>query len=318
MFATVGFGVVAIVLTARLSREYVITLERSLLSQAADLDLLDVQERTTRVTLLRTLGTVEIKGLQPRPVSPPKPTATTRNVEIDGVAKALSDLRSSDAAVVRVALAGQSALDPILAGAAIRLLARDDVNQDAIQVLRRIAPSIVGQLSDALLDVGQDFAIRRRIPRVLAYSASPRAVEGLIQGLGDSRFEVRFSCGRALSRICAKNQDLRPRADDVYEAVSREIKIAARLGETPRVLDRYDDHDATSPEAIWNSTNIRLEHIFRLLSLCLPREPLQVAFQALHTDDGRLRGTALEYLERILPAEIRTALWQFVEDTSRA
>src|SRR5262249_12272666 len=153
MLVAVGLSIVAIVLTARLNQEYVITLERSLLSQAADLDLLDVQERTTRVTLLRTLGTIEIKGLGPRPVVQPKPLSTPRSVEIDPAGKALSELRSSDAGVVRDGLARQSTLDPILAGATIRLLARDEVSQDAMRALRTIAPSIVGQLSDALLDV---------------------------------------------------------------------------------------------------------------------------------------------------------------------
>ena len=34
----------------------------------------------------------------------------------------------------------------------------------------------------------------------------------------------------------------------------------------------------------------------------LPREPLQIAFRSLHTDDEQLQGTALEYLEGVLPA----------------
>ncbi|HET9942719.1 MAG TPA: hypothetical protein VFR05_05225, partial [Terriglobia bacterium] len=63
---------------------------------------------------------------------------------------------------------------------------------------------------------------------------------------------------------------------------------------------------------------LRLEHIFRLLSLCLPREPLQVAFQALHADNVNLRGTALEYLESILPLDIREGLWRFFEETRAA
>jgi hypothetical protein len=51
-------------------------------------------------------------------------------------------------------------------------------------------------------------------------------------------------------------------------------------------------------EALWSATDIRLEHVFRLLSLSLPREPLHVAFQALHTENTYLRGTALEYLDK--------------------
>jgi hypothetical protein len=55
-----------------------------------------------------------------------------------------------------------------------------------------------------------------------------------------------------------------------------------------------------------------LAHVFTLLSLVLPREPLQIAFRSLHSDDKQLRGTALEYLEGVLPASIRERLWPFL------
>ena len=78
------------------------------------------------------------------------------------------------------------------------------------------------------------------------------------------------------------------------------------------MLDHYDD-SPDSKEILWNSTDMRLAHVFRLLSLCLPREPLHVAFQALHTDDAYLRGTALEYLDSVLPNGVREPLWQLLE-----
>ena len=62
-----------------------------------------------------------------------------------------------------------------------------------------------------------------------------------------------------------------------------------------------------------------LAHVFTLLSLVLPAEPLQIAFRGLHTDDQNLRGTALEYLEGVLPpADSRRALWPFLEDPRTA
>ncbi len=51
-----------------------------------------------------------------------------------------------------------------------------------------------------------------------------------------------------------------------------------------------------------------LAHVFNLLSLILPREPLRIAYRGLHTDDPRLRGTALEYLDRVLPPRVQAAL----------
>src|SRR6185503_5254426 len=57
-----------------------------------------------------------------------------------------------------------------------------------------------------------------------------------------------------------------------------------------------------------------LAHVFTLLSMVLPREPLMISFRSLYTDDQNLQGTALEYLEGVLPPPIRDRLWPFLED----
>lgn len=56
-----------------------------------------------------------------------------------------------------------------------------------------------------------------------------------------------------------------------------------------------------------------LEHVFTLLALILPEEPLRLAYHGLHTADRHLRGTALEYLERVLPPKVREQLWPYLE-----
>ena len=53
-----------------------------------------------------------------------------------------------------------------------------------------------------------------------------------------------------------------------------------------------------------------VEHVFTLLSLVLDREPMQIASRALHSEDRALIGTALEYLETVLPEDLRRALWK--------
>src|SRR5262249_49509810 len=155
--------------------------------------------------------------------------------------------------------------------------------------------------------------IRRRIPRALASYPSERTVDALLRGLGDARFEVRFHCGRALSNISTLDESLRVDPGRVLEAALAEIRMAERLSEPPRMLDSYQESADVTVEALWTSTDIRLEHVFRLLSLFLPREPLHVAFQALHTENAYLRGTALEYLDSVLPPGVRDHIWQFLE-----
>ena len=50
------------------------------------------------------------------------------------------------------------------------------------------------------------------------------------------------------------------------------------------------------------------EHVFNLLALVLEREPVRIAALAFDSDDAYLRGTALEYLETVLPSGIFAAL----------
>jgi hypothetical protein len=50
------------------------------------------------------------------------------------------------------------------------------------------------------------------------------------------------------------------------------------------------------------------------LSLVLPRETLRLAFHALHTNDSYLRGTALEYLETVLPESLWSRLLPLLEN----
>jgi hypothetical protein len=58
-----------------------------------------------------------------------------------------------------------------------------------------------------------------------------------------------------------------------------------------------------------------MEHVFTLLSLILPREPLRIAYKGLLTNDALLRATGLEYLESVLPREIWSTLHPLLDET---
>ena len=88
------------------------------------------------------------------------------------------------------------------------------------------------------------------------------------------------------------------------------------MWESHRLLNQLDDRDERFfvDEYVKDRADRSLAHAFTLLSLVLPAEPLRIAFRGLHTDDPDLRGTALEYLEGVLPPTIRERLWPFLED----
>ncbi len=316
MVVAVTLGGLGLLVARRLHRGYVRTLERSLLDRATVVEIGSNLDHTTRSVVLQTrpdlsIADVVVAGhlpaLPPPPPRPPEP--------LDPVAARAAALRSADRERVQEALRGEP-LTRALVAQAILLLGWDEVATWAIEALRRVAASVVGQLTDALVDPSTEFTIRRRLPRVLAVTTTTRAIEGLLAGLEDPRFEVRYQCGRALARIHDTDPARLISEERAHAAVLREVAVDRGVWEGQRLLDRSDEA-TDSPfvdQFLRDRANRSLEHVFTLLSLTLPRQPLVVAFRALHTSDEALRGTALEYLEGVLPEAIRSSLWPFLED----
>jgi hypothetical protein len=299
----IGCALLALIVARPLTRGYVKTLEQRLLDGAVELDLSEVQDRTTRTALLLS-GRV--------PDRAPSVIATAAGQEVADIIA----LRSGNADVIRTVLGKSTPLPASLVPHVIPLLAVDAIAPDAIRALRRVAEERVGELVDALLDPNQPFAIRRRLPRVFAVCVSQRAVDGLMLGLDDLRFEVRFQCGRALAAIIDKNPRIRIDHEFVLACVRREVAVSRTVWQGRQLLDGIGGpggERSALEVMVGERATQSLAHVFTLLALLLPPEPLRVAFCALHTTDQALRGTALEYLDAVLPADVRERLWPFLE-----
>ena len=113
-----------------------------------------------------------------------------------------------------------------------------------------------------------------------------------------------------------KNPRIRIDRMHIFEVVRRETAVGRPVWESHRLLHQLDDSDEGFfvDEFVKDRAGRSLAHVFTLLSLVLPPEPLQIAFKGLHTTHEHLRGTALEYLEGVLPPAIRDALWPYLED----
>jgi hypothetical protein len=169
----------------------------------------------------------------------------------------------------------------------------------------------VGELTDALLDPNQPVDVRRRIARVFSVGVSQRAADGLLLSLDDSSFDVRFQAVRSLTAIVEKNARIVFNREHIERVVLKEVEVGRPFWEGQRLLE---DYPSQAPlDVFLNQRAARsLSHVFALLSLVIPREPLQIAFRSLHVEDHHLRGTALEYLEGVLPGPIRQVLWPFL------
>lgn len=246
----------------------------------------------------------------PSSVYPPDPEGSIR------LRAQLADLLSDEPKRVRAALA--SNLDARSAPILIDLLARDEYARDATRALEALGARITGQLVDALLDKQTRFSARRRLPHVLRHSPSGLAVRGLTGALEDERFEVRYRAGRALLHLAERPAPIMPPRKLILDAVLQELDVPAdhwnkhRLAMDPKSAD---DSSADPVEAL--RSDRRLQHVFTLLSLVIDTQAIQLSLKALASRDEKLRGTALEYLENVVPENVKARLWPHLEGEQR-
>ncbi len=228
-------------------------------------------------------------------------------------------LRSGDVGRIADLLRREGVRDPELVPMLVRLLARDRLVERAASSLAEIGQAAVPRLAGILADESADFVIRRRIPRVLARIPGEDSDAALLEGLGSGRFEIRYRSAVALARRRARGTSPPPDGwrNDVWEAVRAEVGRGRAVWEMARLLD-----DARPDPLVERRVGVRgelsLEHTFRLLSLVLEPGPIRAAYRAILSGEDEPRSFALEYLEQVLPPDVRERLWPFIGDLSAA
>jgi AAA family ATP:ADP antiporter len=321
LIATVATGAIAMAFAIRLPRSYTLALQDSLL--AGDPDSEDaVKPFATWPIGEPVLG--QAGELSPLPLRilehhrRRRPPAAVTAAQRERVSRVIAELRSQDPVRIKRALATE--LTPEIAALVIGLVARDDVGREALAALCTIAPRCTGMVVDALLDPVHEVIIRRRLPEVLFAGEPALAAWGLWRGLVDPSFEVRYHCGAVLSRLAGSGKLAPVASEAVFEAVRRELITdpgawhQQRITEDPLVASAQVGAEPDEARPAYSGS--ALEHVFTVLGLVLPPEPLRIALHAVQTDDSALRETALEYLESILPADVRGQLWPLLESES--
>ncbi|MGD8699512.1 MAG: hypothetical protein PVJ43_09490, partial [Gemmatimonadales bacterium] len=232
--------------------------------------------------------------------------------------RTLAGLRSENSETVRQTLRTPSGLTEAHLPEIARLLARDAVLEHAVAALLAYGESAVPLLSHMLSDDNTDFVIRRRIPRVLAEMGGREADDALLDALTANRFEVRYRSAIALvrRRTAGLPQSAKSTQMQVWEAVRLEVGRGKPVWEMQKLLDGEPDDDDLVSRRLGVRGELSLEHTFRLLSLILEPEVVRAAFHGILLDDEKLRSFSLEYLEQVLPADVRKKLWPFIGDIS--
>jgi AAA family ATP:ADP antiporter len=315
LIITIGLAATSVWITKRMDRAYVQVLENGLLNRAIELDISDIHDSTTMSAVLATSNKIQtLAELKPAPTSSVPIIPTTH----DPILSQLARLRSGDASQVRNAISSIDPREALYAPQLIRLLAWDEVSALAREALLRAGGSVTGQLADVLLDERQDFAVRRRIPRILARCTCQRAFDSLLMAQADPRFEIRFQSARAMDYLCQQNPEVDVSSKEIFLIVARELSVSRPIWEGRRLLDTRDASDSGFTfldDVLKERANQSLEHVFSLLTIVLPRDPLKIAFRALHSEDRQLLGLGLEYLASTLPDAVYRQLTQLLEAT---
>jgi MFS family permease len=291
LLSTFAFAM-ALLLALGARQGYVAELEASLRAGTVSVEAVEDEDPAARLTLSATSLGIDRDKLREeiararaekaaRAQAAPQhaPPSAAENQQV------LNDVRallSADVTALR-ALFARHDLDPRLAAFAVPHLANEQLAKPVLTALRAMGEDVVGLLADVMLSTAQPLAVRRRVPHVLRGMRGPRVVSALTRALSADALEVRHRAALALAEVTRDERTLLPEAKDVFALALMEI-------------ERGPLSQASS------------DYVFALLSLCTTRGSLELVRQGLKANDRKLRGTALEYLESLLPEAVRAPL----------
>ncbi len=319
-FFVIGLSLAFIVLSLRMGKRYARTVRQRLAEGGETLEAeIDASGFDTRNLLTVTMSRLDLERELAK-AGIDSGTVADRDADAPTTPESIEErLAAADTTVVSAALTEFTDWDETHVPAVIRLLARGRFYRQAIDILVSIGDERARQLIETLNDENADFVVRRRIPRSLSEVDTAEADRALLDALAAGRFEVRYRAAIALVRrrkagLAVASGDWR---QIVWNAIEREVGRDRPIWELQKILDGAE---AGADDFVNDRVGVRgelsLEHTFRQLSLVLDADNMRTAFHGIILDDENLKNLSLEYLEQVLPPNIREALWPFIGDVS--
>jgi len=281
----------AVLLSLRAHRGYVSELEASLRAGTSKDDLPEPDDARRLLLSGTSLGVdrekimeqiAHLRKSKAEATEPLPNTLPVRNVPVEQIVSSVRVLLGNDPKAIRELLLG-APLDPRLAAFVIPHLGQDGLAKPAVEALRAMGSAALGVLAEAMHSTSLPAVVRRRIPHVLRSARGERVVRSLFGALSSDAIEVRYRAALALAEVIGDEREVLGEASEVYALVLNEVAKGP--------LNRAS-----------------IDHVFALLALALKRGPLELARQGVLSEDRKLRGTALEYLESLLPETVRAPL----------
>jgi ATP/ADP translocase/HEAT repeat protein len=198
----------------------------------------------------------------------------------------------------------------------VSLLAHRQLVGPARDALVDAGESVVDALAAALADRGADIWVRRHVPSTLARIPSQRSVDVLVEALADPDACIRFKATAGLRRLRQSGAALTiPRLPVERQAISEAGRYFRSLS-VHDTLFRPGGFDAGSllARALQGEMARAKRRIYGLLCLIEPWQDVVAATGALDRGDAHRRSSASEYLDNLLPGDLRRWLMPILED----
>jgi HEAT repeat protein len=156
--------------------------------------------------------------------------------------------------------------------------------------------------------------VRREIPGVLQAIGSRAAQAVLTESVLDKDVVLRYRCIAALNKLGQLHPD-RPVDRKIIESVlAAEILGHYRSYQVMGTLARsLSDSGEPVRQGLRESMEKETERIFRLLKMLYPEHDLHSAYVGLQSSDPMVHDNALEFIDTILPPEMRAVLMPIID-----
>jgi ATP/ADP translocase/HEAT repeat protein len=198
----------------------------------------------------------------------------------------------------------------------LEMLSRHQTRQGAREALLIYGERIIGTLADTLADPRQSPVLRREIAWVLGRIAVKRSADVLFENLDTGDSLLKYRIAKALNRLHETNPEL-PTAQS---AISKCVYLHTRdYYERYSICESIGRNEKTSSlmvRALREQLQKDLELIFRLLALGYSRREIYLAYNALTGTRADRKTAAIEFLDNVLPARLKSVILPLLEESS--
>ncbi len=259
----------------------------------------------------------------------PRPSAAAARLEVARALGALDQPRfhrllvplmydpRRDVALAAIRSAGRlGGHDYLFVAPLVSLLRHRLLKAAARQVLVGYGEGVIDVLAAFLRDQDEDIWVRRHIASTLALIPSQRAVDVLLDALGDADGFLRFAAISALLRLKETYPGFSVPAGRVQSLLVQESNRYFKYLSLHHNLVRDDPAagDTLLARALEQKLRRAIDRTYRLLGLRYPWTDLAAARWSLEHGDDRIRASAAEYLDNLLDSGVRGRVMPMLED----